>query len=248
MNLTNIDIKSIQTLMDNIKNEMPFCNEAQFQEALLNEIRKNLDPNLYASIEVLNIEKINKKNKRNYSDIIIFNEDGDFIAIELKYKIKGKNATSSYTYLSKYGDIIAQPQGAADLSRYGFLKDIMRIEHLIKGNCKVSCSYTFLKKCIRGYAILLSNDSSLWTQKKSTCKSQYKNFCIADDDNCSTQCEWLDQNQLKNNIEVIKYNSKYPGFRLNKAYICNWSDNPYFEDKYNPKRSPDFRYLAIEVK
>lgn len=117
-----------------------FHAEADFQHALAWQIQQLFpDANIRLEVPIMGHTKL------LHVDIwIIF--PAHIWALELKYKTRALEAVAaheSYHLLN---------QGAQDIGRYDFVKDVYRLEQL-------AATYPTL----RGYAILLSNDSNYWT-------------------------------------------------------------------------------------
>jgi len=131
---------SMISIMNNLCAQRPiFHSEADFQHSLAWEIHNGL-PDSSVRLELpWSIEE-----NQNHLDIWIASSDFK-IAIELKYKTRGLKALVNREFYS------LKDQSAQDIGRYDFLKDVMRLEQLIKKNNDWT-----------GFAILLTNDSSYW--------------------------------------------------------------------------------------
>ncbi len=118
------------------------------------------------------------RTKKFFTDIILKNANGKFVAIELKYKTD-KNEEEYLNY-----------HGAQDLGRFDFLWDLMRIQ--ILKSCDKNCYRNIepivlnANDMIAGYSIILTNDDKYWDIKKegSIKKDKtyplFKNFCIGE--------------------------------------------------------------------
>ena len=138
----NLSISEVLTVL--AKQRPIFHSEADFQHAIAWEIHKHLPR---TSVRLERPVEISHLNKRIYADIWI-EQDGDVLAIELKYK------TRALQVLVKSEQYSLRSQSAQDLGRYEFIKDIKRVENIVV-NRKPQAS---------GYAILLTNDPTYWTQ------------------------------------------------------------------------------------
>jgi len=117
-----------------------FHSEADYQHALAWEIQQRL-PEATIRLEM----PFQIPEQLLYIDIWVAYQD-KFIAVELKYKTRNLSVRiDDEQYRLKN-------QGAQDIGRYDFLKDIQRLEQASK-------QY----KEIMGYAVLLTNDSTYWT-------------------------------------------------------------------------------------
>ncbi len=189
----NIDINQI--INDMSSNGKVFQSEAQFQFDMAWQIKLKY-PQYDVCLEMTTCYKRNnKKTKRFYTDIVVLDEDGNFCAIELKYKTRN-------IYFEDL-DIQLLNHGATDLGRFDFLYDIFRIEKL-KYKDDVTYNYNKrLKKFVKGYAILLTNESNYWNIKREGNNALYKDFCISNDDYIITN-KPLVWNKIKENSCVDK--------------------------------------------
>ncbi|PMG91829.1 hypothetical protein, partial [Vibrio breoganii] len=119
-----------------------FHSEADFQHHFAWEIHKAVDESTDIRLE-FPLSKVGS-NRWEYCDVLV--RGTSTIGIELKYKTK--------KFSTKIGDELFElkQQGAQDLGRYDFLKDISRLE-----------SWCERHTISKGYAILLTNDSSYWS-------------------------------------------------------------------------------------
>ncbi len=123
-----------------------FNSEADFQFSLAWAIKEK-----YPKFEV-RLEEVFNSRPDQHVDIVL--HSGKYIIpIELKYCTKPlpKNNTSG---------VVLKNQGAEDLRRYDFIKDISRIEQL---RDDPDPEYDFM--C--GYAIFLTNSNHYWSARKS---------------------------------------------------------------------------------
>jgi hypothetical protein len=135
MDIHNILIKALE-------NRSIFHSEADFQHHLAWEI--NLHSGGSKGIRLEYPLSNHDKAKWEYCDILVRNFEN--IGIELKYKTKQLSKTVGGERFE------LKLQGAQDLGRYHFLKDVSRLENwCIQGKINV------------GYAIILTNDKSYWS-------------------------------------------------------------------------------------
>lgn len=254
-NLKNFDPSII---MGKIQNKMPFYNEYHFQFEFAIALKEVIDENDIENLEIVfeayyPTSKTTDKesNKRNYTDIVIYDKNnGDYIALELKYNLRdrSRNKNNRYYYNNGEYDVSVAKKGATDNCRYDFLYDIYRLEQL-----RASGKYenTNIKSFVKGYSIIISNDEKIW---KISCpnkanelkgllisKNNDQNFCIGDGSLTMQNCFWTGGKNCKNLSAIRK------DFSLKKSYECNWNKGFYFEDKKLIDKSPEFRYLIIEV-
>lgn len=120
-----------------------FHSEADFQHAFAWQIQLLLpDADIRLELPIAG-------ETRRYLDIAV-QDTAERVLIELKYKTRGLRVRVSDEAF------LLRDQGAQDVGRYDYLKDIERLESMLVeqvGN--------------RGYAILLSNDHGYWRQSGS---------------------------------------------------------------------------------
>ena len=152
-----------------------FHNESDFQFmfAQLAQEEYKTDVRLECCFES---EKQGNRIKRNYIDIVLFNNDKECLLIELKYKIKELDKTKKEKLKKEsplQEDFDLPNQGAQDLGSYACLADLHRLEKLNHhGNGKFN-GY----KILAYYSILLTNDYSYLKQHN---RSVFKDFYLAE--------------------------------------------------------------------
>ena len=119
-----------------------FHSEADFKHAFAWHIHE-AEPDL---LEIrLEFKPFHDENM--YMDIWLRDKEGMATAIELKYRTRGLEAEWE-------GEMFAlRSQSAQDTGRYGFVKDISRLERVVCG----------LESVKAGFAIFLTNDPSYWS-------------------------------------------------------------------------------------
>jgi hypothetical protein len=142
----------IVTLMQTLAQSRPvFHSEADFQHAFAWELQK-MFPHAQVRLEL----PVVAGGERMHVDIWVV-IDGQPYAIELKYKKRALDATvGSERFLLKN-------DGAQDLGRYDFIKDIVRLERISAHMPQVE-----------GYAIILTNDSGYWTGSAGTIDAAFR--------------------------------------------------------------------------
>lgn len=137
---------NINGILSSLAQHRPvFHSEADFQHAFAWEIHRHL-PMASVRLEL----PVRVKNRFLHIDIWVVSQDV-ILAIELKYKTR---ALSIKIGNEQYH---LKNQGAQDLGRYDFLKDVQRLE-------QVSTQYqNFI-----GYAIFLTNDRSYWSKSTNS--------------------------------------------------------------------------------
>lgn len=230
------------------KEKRIFQNEAQFQHELAIEIANNyLDEDTKVILELSSvINVITDKNgkssrKKDESDIIIKNSKGEYIVIELKYK----TVESSYDR-NIYGNIDLSYQGAADLGKYDYLKDIYRIEQFKESQSESFTINSVLKKYIAGYAIMLTNEDKYWLMSKELSSNNTDmNYCITDNDVIKNGIELKWQIIKKRDGKEVGNGKPFqqrPPLQFRNKYKFKWVDYCDIENK------PKFRYLITNIK
>lgn len=145
----------IQIVLEELARKRPiFHNEADFQHALAWEIREQCE----SKIRLERLVEI-ESNRRTYLDIWV-EKDGRRTAIELKYK------TRAFEYTIEGEKFSLRNQGAHDIGRYDVIKDLQRLEQMVKRNV-----------VDEGYLIFLTNDTSYYQNpvvKKETVDGEFR--------------------------------------------------------------------------
>jgi len=188
-----------------------FNMEADFQFALAWEIQKKF-PDWSIRFE----KKPPNLKDRIFVDLWI--EGDETCAIELKYKtrrfdidVKGE----SFNLLN---------QGAQDLGRYDFLKDVERLENIVSAHDNV-----------KGYAIILTNDSSYW--KSTATETIDTKFRIHDGRVLNGELSW----RPEASSGTVRGREK--PIKLTGTYKLSWKDYSQVSSTSYGK----FRYLFLEI-
>ena len=199
-----------------------FHSEADFQHSFA-LLLKNND-------SIVRLEKpfySNKKIKKIELDIFLKNKNEN-IGIELKYKTrKISNNKEIKIQNEKYR---LSEQGAQNLGRYDFFKDVERLQQLKDE-----------KKIEKGYVVFLTNDPSYWKGAKKGTLSE--KFCIKENRviNENSELSWP-ENTSEKSISKTRTGS----IIIKKKLHLNWK-------KYSsPKEiellgSKQFKYLLSEI-
>lgn len=200
----------ITKLMNDLASARPlFHSEADFQLALGLCIR-DARPD-----ERVRMEYKPFLDERMYLDIWLPRTG---VALELKYQTRK-------LYTSHEGEAFdLRDQGAQDIRRYDFLKDIQRLEKLLES-----------KKAETGFAVLLTNDHSLWTQPsdRGTIDAAFR---IHEGQTVTGTMAWSEEASPGG----IGARRKEP-IRLKGSYDLHWQD--YAGRKEGRNRW--FRFLAV---
>ena len=210
--------KLLQDIQDFFKtvHTFTFHNEASLQLNLSNYL---INTGHYASIEVEYLivspdEVEGLTSKRCFIDIVVKNESGEYALLELKYPLYiPEGVITSRLGANIKPEIYAVKQGAQNVVRYLFWKDVKRIEYFS----------SLSKEVVGGIALLLTNDSIYWTAPKSEgdATALYREFSLkAGQSSLSTKSRrWREEDGTER-----VWNS-YPGFDLEKAYPLYWGDS-----------------------
>lgn len=175
-----------------------YSNESQFQFDLAWELSKS---GFCVELEVLSCNKLitdfvklkKDEKQKYYTDIIVKDEDGSYVAIELKYKTVEENIE----YATQSGKWIAFSQGAENQGAYYFWKDVQRLEDLV--NNKVPLNFNDSKRVSRGYAVLLTNSSKYWNYNST---STAREFFPAGGQTFAHDLCWYIKYDTVNNVRV----------------------------------------------
>ena len=190
-----------------------FHSEADFQHAFAWDLHKRL-PDANVTLE----RPYRTDSSTLHLDMLV-TSDGLALAVELKYK------TVTLVHLTQEHDFHLLNQGAQDLGRYDYLKDIWRLEKITKS----------VPRC-KGWAVLLTNDGNYWTQSKRS-DTVDSDFRLAEGSTMSGVRAWGDKASAgtKKNREA--------SISLENSYILHWRDYSDLAAKPNGM----FRYLSVEV-
>lgn len=229
-------LQDIQDFFKTVKT-FTFYNEASLQLNLSNYL---INTGHYASIEVEYLivspdEVEGLTSKRCFIDIVVKNESGEYALLELKYPLYiPEGVITSRLGANIKREIYAVKQGAQNVVRYLFWKDVKRIEYFS----------SLSKDAVGGIALLLTNDSIYWTSPKSEgdTTALYREFSLkAGPSSLSTKSRrWREEDGTER-----VWNS-YPGFDLEKAYPLYWGD-PLAPIKVGEKKDLIFQPCFVVV-
>ena len=203
--------------MDLVINELPkdriFTSEADFQFSLAWAIQEH-----YREYEV-RLEEVFDWADNMHFDIVVHTKDGGIIPIELKYCTK----SLPDSYPSK---VKLKNQGAEDVRRYDFIKDVQRIE-----KAKTCLEQDHDSHFICGYAIMLTNSSLFWksrSSRKNQCDSAFR--LHEDKGEFGGEMMWVDASEgtMKGREKPLVTNH----------YKIVWKDYPHCSL---------FRYLSVMI-
>lgn len=170
------------------------------------------------------------KLKSGYLDLYV-NLNNKVYGFEFKYK------TKEMSVQSKFLSFKLKNQGAQDLLRFEFRKDIHRLEYLKKTSIKEN------PKIDVGFAVLLSNDSTLYYNKDKETADKELRFS----DEKSIQggsFKWYPKDKNASWLKEPKFTMDLN--LRNEGYTIKW--NTYIEYKINPNsKNCIFKYCIVEV-
>jgi hypothetical protein len=153
----------ITEVLSSLAHERPFFySEADFQHAFAWEIHKKL-PFARVGLEIP-VPVGDHGQDYLHIDVWVAYENA-ILAVELKYKTRGLTVKIDNQHDSMNEHYSLKDQGAQEIGRYDFLKDIQRLEQVVDGH------QNFI-----GYAVLLTNDSAYWQEprKKGTVDADFR--------------------------------------------------------------------------
>jgi hypothetical protein len=221
----------IDKIIDELKSKRKvFFSESDFQFALAWEIQRHYaKKNIEADIRLEYCFQDKDDNKNKYIDIIVKLENTIY-PIELKYKtlsfLNEKTKSRTVKDYNEYYNL--KNQGAQDLGRYDYLKDIQRIEQFSKNK-----DYEKDFEC--GYAILLTNDISYWDNDKANCVDVQ--FSLKDNRTTPKKMSW--ENAGKGTTK-----GRENPIELNNKYTIKWNEYSKFKEIKNG----EFKYCLNVIK
>lgn len=197
-----------QILTASLNKRSIFHSEADFQHHFAWEIHSAANAEIDVRLEFP--LSSDDSNRWEYCDVLV--RGTSTIGIELKYKTKKLSVkVGSETFELKQ-------QGAQDLGRYDFIKDISRLE-----------SWCEQQKIEQGYAILLTNDPSYWLIPKRS-NTVDRAFRLHGE---------VVQGELgwESSASEGTTKGREANLVLKNRYSLTWFDTPRL----------DFRYLLVEI-
>lgn len=244
-----MDQSKINNILDAFANDGKiFSNEQDFQFDFAKALN-DLDEVEYVKLEALSLsldwrqiqdlannrQKINR-DKKEYTDIVVKLRNGEYIAIELKFKTPDKLC---YYENEQSGRILTMAQGAYDVNAYGFITDIKRLENINNRHFYKDINIS------RGYAIMLSNNSQ-YRYNDYSGSSIWMNYGINDGRTINGLLTF--QNGA---TQYTTKNRTFDAMQISGTYHLHWRDYPLenYNDYRDTNRSvhPGFSYLVVEV-
>lgn len=285
MEVRRINFKQvlINIFEDMASKEKVFSNEAQLQYELALAL-KNLDFVSKVELEVLSsnldYEKFKTKTKdddKYYTDIVVKTSDGEYIAIELKFKTpeyKGVNVKEHKTKSNKL--FYTFSQGAEDVGSYLFWKDVERLEKFRDVKNPLLLNFDKNKKVTSKFAIIMTNAPKYWNYKDVSESLSGNFFPVQGKEFKSDLCYKVKVKKLSNGNEIRvsgKTSAKESSIRVVDATFDKYKSYEvcYDLNGENPKIKPvvpvrlrgryycdwctyitlddgeDFKYMILEV-
>ena len=205
---------NVEDVLNKLSKKRPvFHSEADFQHSLAWEIHE-MHPDLNIRLEKR--EEINGEDL--HLDIFIF-RNSKVCALELKYKTKRLKVTISNE------DYDLKDQGAQDLGRYYFCKDIEKLEKVLEKYPSGT-----------GFAIFLTNDDLYWRMPPNP-NTADEDFRIHEGRTIKGKLEWKEWASLG----TIR--GRESPIELAGEYEIHWKD--YSDLKV---KNGKFRYLLVKIK
>ena len=209
---------SIPQVLTTLSEQRPvFHAEADFQHALAWEIHRRTP---HASVRLERPVKLSGVEKPLHGDLWI-EYGGDVLVIELKYK------TRSLRTLESGERFALQNHGAQDLGRYDFIKDAWRVETIVANTAHAA-----------GYAILLTNDPSYWSQSHNDLTVD-ADFRLHEGRNLCGTVGW------GSHASAGTKRGREKPLQLTGSYPLRWED---YSRASAEAKGARFRYLLVAVK
>lgn len=144
---------------------------------------------------------------------------GAYLAIEVRYK------TALLQTVYRERDLHLKNQGAHDISRYDFVRDIEKLERVIRARPDVT-----------GYALLITNDPLYWKHPRKQ-ESVDKDFHLYEGRLLTGTCKWGELASAGTTA------GREETIHLSGAYPLSWQ--PYLE--LGTGKNEIFQYLIVEV-
>ena len=253
-----LSLDEMDNIMKNLSESRPiFHSEADFQFALAWEIMRQKKNNCEIRLEYpvtvkkesksqpLDADNSKQQEERWYIDIVVKIKrktgEWDWIPIELKYKTCiPKNVKESFEVKTNK-DIESyhmKNQGAQDISRYLFWKDVHRIEILENDELRNEFLIDEKQRELhwrKGYVIFLTNDSQFWNnplvdknsnQEKGTIYSQFSMKPGKTVNNTILKWNWENKKPIDcqegNNSNQSHWTSNYQEIKIKGEYKIEW--------------------------
>ena len=207
--------QSIEHFLNTELKDKLLLNEASFQL----ELAYFLKNNGYSVLLEYFVPEL-EENKRSYIDLVVKdNDDDSYIPIELKYKIKGQEIDYNLFSSKENIKVKLRSQGAQNIGRYDFWRDIYRLEQVSKRFSQIECAF----------AIFLTNDFYYEKHQSNTTTKGYL-FSMGDNHKHGTKKYWTKDTSLS---------KERPNFELDNEYKTVW--------KRTQMQNVEYSYCLVKV-
>ena len=232
--LQSITKKLIEETMNALsKKRRAFWSEADFQFALSQELVLKLDATARIYLE-RPIYATNQKDK--YCVDIWIRIDNKVYPIELKY------ATKKAEFIDgKDGTIFTSEQVAYDMTRFLYLYDIYRIEHIKSKVAETNLTFG------KGFAIILTSDSNYYELRRNPKGTLDESFRIHENNkDFNPMIQWNNQNKKTDHWTKTQtpYNKV---FNLQSPISFEWKHFSTLKDIKSGK-TMEYKFLVNEIK
>ncbi len=212
-----MEVIEIDKIMAGLSRERPvFHSEADFQHALAWHIHQAV-PGCGVRLEYRPFQE-----EAMYVDLWL---SGTGIALELKY------ATQLLDHIDGDETYSLKNQSARDVRRYDFVKDIERLEKVMR-----------LEHSRGGYAILLTNDQNYWKHPPNPPNTVDAAFRVHESSRIDGRLAWSER------AGAGTTKGRHAPIRLGRSYKLQWRDYSRIGLSSAAKqRHGHFRYLAVPI-
>ncbi|MEK7089510.1 MAG: hypothetical protein AAB920_01700 [Patescibacteria group bacterium] len=158
-----------------------------------------------------------------HTDLIVRDEERGY-AIELKYK------KTEIDIINNGERFVLRPDLARDIGRYGFIKDVVRLE-------KFTSEFTREDKAFGGYAIMLTNDRLYWDGVAGGNGAEFS-LCEGRQINNGKNMKWHPRT-----ARGARARRSMP-LNLSGNYKIHWEDYSKISDL---EKGNQFRYLLLKI-
>ena len=212
------------------KQKMFFFNERDLQVnlALYLSNLKDKDYKVHLEYHIPTSELNNYPwTENNISIDLVVEKNGEYVPVELKYKTCSLPEGSK---INRFGEpmcakSIVKNQSAQDLGRYGFWKDVKRLELLKK---------KYEKKIAGGIVLFVTNDKSYTIQPQKESVGYY-NFRMLDEQPISGTLKWKEHGE-----DCETNDQPYVDIALEKMYTPQW-------DQYSSEMSEEMYFVLLTI-
>lgn len=199
-----------------------FVSEADFQHAFAWELHRRLPEDA-----VVRLEQPAVFQAKWYLDVWARHQNLA-LAVELKYK------TCEHPLIIDGENFTLGAHSAEDCNRFDFVKDIVRLEHVVDN-----------RHGTIGYAIMLSNEPRYWDAKHSETDATDRAFRIHEGKVLGGCLDWLPNKKTGKLPSPATMKTKKGPLILRGVYSLNWQKYRSAAPGEGPRG--EFRYLVVKV-